>query len=105
MHAKEPHRPAVPVRFKQATYLPVKLGIKLSCLIERSGAGDRSEIFVAELELNSAGEEMVFTEAPPNHLGQVRQRGPDLFTIDCVLVKRVLVTDRLGRFFLADLAL
>src|SRR5258708_9097581 len=99
MHSEESNvRSLLPVFAEQSADLLEDLRIELRRGRESVGTRQRSEVFVAQLELNGAGVEVGLAQAASNHLGQAHERGFDLRGVRCVVVIGVLVADgfRLG---------
>jgi len=76
VHAQEAHLlPGLPVLTKQRTRLIENFGVDLRGALERVGARDGREIFVAQLQLNGAGVQFVLAQAAAHHL---REAAPAL---------------------------
>src|SRR5262249_1132896 len=71
-------RSLLPVLAKEHSNLLEDFGVELGGLGQRGGACDRSEILVAQLELNRAREERVLTQPARDHFGEAHQRRLEL---------------------------
>src|SRR5437588_4745112 len=86
----------LPVFAEQRADLLEDFRIELRRGRESVGTRQRGEVFVSQLELNSAGVEVGLAQAASNHFRQAHQSGLDLGGVRGVFVVSVLVTDRLG---------
>src|SRR3954454_12682986 len=95
MHAQQPDWLfAVPSLAEKFYDRSRNLAVKLRSVVERFGACDSDEIFVAQFELNGAGIQLILAEPFRYHLRQLEQHRLELLAIGRVFVESVFVADR-----------
>src|SRR6267142_6600809 len=76
LHSQQSNRCALfPVLQEEPAHRLVDFGIELRRLLERVGARERREIFVAQLQLDRTCEIASLAQPPAYHLTQPHQRG------------------------------
>src|SRR5271165_4423089 len=105
VNAEQPYFSAfLPIVPEELADFGEDLIVELGTASGRAGPRDGGEVRRPQLELQGAGVETVFAQAPPDLLGQVRERGFELLDVGGVPVEGVFVADGLGIGVLADVA-
>src|ERR1017187_4810907 len=100
-YAEQPHRVTTPICPKEFTDRRQYLRVHGTGLLQGASASESAEIGVAQLQLQSAGVQLLFAQTAAHHLRQPRQhrlQGLRVVGIDGV---RMLVTDRAWPIVLA----
>src|ERR1017187_7406552 len=103
-NSEQPHRVAIPICSEEFTDRRQYLRVHRAGLLQRASAREGAEIRIAQLQLESAGVQLLFAQTAAHHLRQARQhRLQDLRVIGIDGV-RVLVTNRAWPVVLANIA-
>src|SRR5580692_7502124 len=104
VYSQQAHGRAVaPVLAEQGSDLLEDFGIELRGSRQAVRPGDGGEIYVAQLELESASMQLLFPQPPAHHFREPHQGRFQLIEVRRILVVGMFVADRLGADVGADL--
>src|ERR1035437_4347844 len=103
-YAEQPHRVTIPVCPEEFTDRRQYLRVHRAGLLQSASAREGAEIRIAQLQLQSAGVQLLFAQTAAHHLRQARQHRLQGLRVIGIDGARMLVTDRAWPVVLANSA-